>query len=196
MNITNGTVTYSRTVKPADYEGKTGTVELSFVLEDGDDAEKVLATVGNMAKARALALVDIQPKTAATTATAEKQPTKEAAAAAINAEDEAKKAAAAKAKADKAAAAKAAKEAEAAKTKEADDLTTFDEDAAPAPEITDKALTEAMTAKMLKLKEKHGGAAPVKIKELIAKFVEPPKKSADIPQNARPEFLKKLEALE
>ena len=33
------------------------------------------------------------------------------------------------------------------------------------------------------------------VKALIAKFVEPPKKSHDIPQNLRHDFLKKLEEL-
>jgi hypothetical protein len=41
----------------------------------------------------------------------------------------------------------------------------------------------------------HGGAAPTMIKALINTFVEPPKKSHDIPQTSRAEFLRKLAEL-
>ena len=56
-------------------------------------------------------------------------------------------------------------------------------------------MSAAMNKKVGELKVVHAGAAPKLVKELINKFVEPPKKSHDIPQNLRAEFLKKLEAL-
>ena len=58
------------------------------------------------------------------------------------------------------------------------------------------ALSSAMNRKVADLKGKHGGAAPKLIKELINKFVEPPKKSHDIPQNLRGQFLAQLAALQ
>lgn len=77
-----------------------------------------------------------------------------------------------------------------------EDLESFDEDAAEAqPEITDTDLSTAMNRKVAELKPKHQGAAPKLIKDLINTFVEPPKKSHDIPQNLRAQFLTKLKAL-
>ncbi len=208
MVITNGKIIYSRTVRPADYEGKTGTVELSFTLDEGEDYKAAMAEVSLAAKERALAMVDIAPKRATDMPKSDdlgggsKGPSKEVAAAALNAADEkAAKAAAKAAKAAEAAeaAATAAKAAEATKTITAqvdDDLGEFNEDAAESqPEITDAELSTAMNKKVAELKPKHAGAAPKLIKELINTFVEPPKKSHDIPQAQRSLFLKKLAEL-
>jgi len=50
--ITNGTVTYERTVRPADFESKKASVSLSFTVEeDGSDPAVVTATVMGMAMA-------------------------------------------------------------------------------------------------------------------------------------------------
>mgnify|MGYP001558846708 CR=1 FL=1 len=40
MQITNGKVSFTRSVKPADYEKKEATVELSFVIAEEDNPEK------------------------------------------------------------------------------------------------------------------------------------------------------------
>lgn len=45
FTITDGTVSYTRTVKPADYEGKTPVVKLSFTVAEGSDPEAVVAKV-------------------------------------------------------------------------------------------------------------------------------------------------------
>jgi hypothetical protein len=41
--VTNGRVSYKRTVQPADYESKVAECEFSFQLEEDDDAAKVAA---------------------------------------------------------------------------------------------------------------------------------------------------------
>ncbi len=51
MNITNGTVTYGRTTKPADYESKKAEVVLSFEIEEGADAAAATTKVFDMAVA-------------------------------------------------------------------------------------------------------------------------------------------------
>lgn len=58
--ITSGRVVYSRTVQPADYESKRGEVELSFVLEDGEEAADAVRAAGAIARAEALALIGIK----------------------------------------------------------------------------------------------------------------------------------------
>lgn len=45
FTVTNGTIEYTRTRKPADYEGQTPKVSLSFTVADGSDPEKVVAKV-------------------------------------------------------------------------------------------------------------------------------------------------------
>lgn len=57
MNITNGQVEFERVTRPADFESKRAKVVLSFAIADGEDAEAVVANVGEMAKRRALTLV-------------------------------------------------------------------------------------------------------------------------------------------
>lgn len=51
MTITNGTVEYERTVRPADFESKKAKVSLSFAVEDGSDPAPVVAKVMDMAVA-------------------------------------------------------------------------------------------------------------------------------------------------
>jgi hypothetical protein len=211
MQIIGGKVSFKRSFQPEQYGSKGADVEISFSLTEGEQLGDQLDKIGAMVKAKALELCGIKteknanapadvaaaakPMTAtevtertnaAVKETVEKIGAKEAAAAAITAKE--------KAKAEKAP--KPEKTTEAAPAKPADDFSEFDEDAAESqPEITQDQMTTAMNRKVAELKEKHGGAAPTMIKALINTFVEPPKKSHDIPQNLRAEFLKKLEAL-
>ena len=79
---------------------------------------------------------------------------------------------------------------------EGEDFGEFNEDADEnQPEITDMDLSTALTHASGRLKAVHGGKTGMVLKALINTFVEPPKKSHDIPQKLRASFLKKLEAL-
>lgn len=62
MNITNGTVTFERTIRPADFESKKASVTLSFALDadgkDGDGGEAI-DRVGDLARHHALNMLGI-----------------------------------------------------------------------------------------------------------------------------------------
>ena len=49
FQVTNGTIEYSRTVRPADYEGKTPKVSLSFTVAEGSNPEAVTRQVMGIA---------------------------------------------------------------------------------------------------------------------------------------------------
>ena len=57
MVITNGSITFERNRKTADYEGKKASVTLSFLIPEGEDAEAAAARVGQLAMNRALMMV-------------------------------------------------------------------------------------------------------------------------------------------
>lgn len=218
--ITGGEVSYGRTMKTGDFENKRVDVKLSFSVEEGEDHTAILQAAAREAHDKAHAMLGVKkpdpPAEPAAKTSVPVTPTKEEAVATATAKaDNLVKARAAKA-------AKVEKEvlfehggnpnalgetpADGSlpaglkrtdpKAEPVEDL-GFDEDAIESqPEITDAALSTAMNRKVAVLKAKHAGAAPTLIKALINTFVEPPKKSHDIPQNLRGEFLKKLEALE
>jgi hypothetical protein len=212
--ITGGEITYGRTVKTGDYENKRVDVKLSFTVDDGEGHEAIVTAVAKEAHDKAHAMLGIALKTvAATTDVGAATSAKTLAANNLNAADAdkakvdgrskaakeavaAKEAAAAKKAADEAAAKAKAEPEKSVEEQVGEDLGGFDEDAVESqPKITDAALSAAMNRKVAELKPKHQGAAPKLIKELINTFVEAPKKSHDIPQNLRGQFLKKLEAL-
>lgn len=60
--VTSGRVVYSRTVQPAQYESKRAEVELSFVIEDGEDLEAAAREVGEAARRQNLGLLGIKSK--------------------------------------------------------------------------------------------------------------------------------------
>lgn len=63
MTVTNGTVEYARTTRPADFESKQAKVTLSFNIEDGSDTGAVVANVFDLAVAevhRRLGLAPVQ----------------------------------------------------------------------------------------------------------------------------------------
>lgn len=79
MNITNGQVEFERVTRPADFESKRAKVVLSFAIADGEDAEAVVANVGEMAKRRALTLVgELNPAQARKEQTVASRPPKAA----------------------------------------------------------------------------------------------------------------------
>lgn len=106
MSITGGSVTYGRTVQPAQYESKKAEVTIHFAVEDGaSDAaiEEVKAKAATMAQQTALELVGMAAEAKPTTGKRTSKPAaepkpevkaegnKEAAAAKMNAADAAKK---------------------------------------------------------------------------------------------------------
>lgn len=188
--ITGGSVKYGRTCKTGDFENKRVDVELTFLVAEGEDHAAVLQQVAKEAHNKAHAMLGIKTATAKAETPTDPKPApaqrglkgKEAAAASMNARDTTKL------KVTPSPAEIAA---------EGEDFGEgFNEDAPETqPEITDVALSAAMNRKAADLKPAHGGAAPKLIKALINTFVEPPKRSHDIPQNLRAEFLKKLDAM-
>ena len=212
--ISGGAVTFGRTVNLGDYNSKKAEVMLTFALDEGEAADAVIEEVAREVMTKCLAMVGVGapaiPKTAPRPMTAladdgaraeAAEGVKEAAAAALTAKEKAEAKERAKAantakkpSLDIPESLKREPEKTAAPAKVEEDP-GFDEDAAELPEVTQDQLTSAMNRKVAELKGAHGGAAPTMIKALIAKFVEPPKKSHDIPQNLRHDFLKKLEEL-
>lgn len=212
MQITGGRVSFSRTVKPADYESKAATVELTFLVEEGEDHDPVLQAIGSIVQAKALELVGLKPagngSAGAPRATKPAGKTKadlEAeAAAALGGNPTSGKAAKTppKAAAPKTGAAISTGEPrgeadgsahDAASvedvTSAADPAAIGDDDlmsAAPA-EITDADLTSRITQHNAKIKN------PVAIRQLIGKYVKAPGQARDIPQDKRAAFLAELE---
>lgn len=220
MQITGGKISFKRSFQPEQYGSKGAEVEISFLLAEGEEIGNKLDAVGVMVKGKALELCNLKTEakanvpadveTAKTSVPVTGQ--KETAAAALNAKDTTETVAKAGkgnqggkkeplGKVDASGIPEGLKRTAENKVKEVEaegeDLgEAFDEDAAESqPEVTDLMLASAATRKVAALKEKHAGKAPVLVKELITKFVAPPKKMADIPQNLRQEFLKKLEEL-
>lgn len=62
MFISNGSVTFGRTVKPADYEGKKVEVTLAFAIAEGEDAENAIASVSVIAHDRAMVMLMMPDK--------------------------------------------------------------------------------------------------------------------------------------
>ena len=207
MQITGGSVTFSRTVQPAQYESKKAEVTLTFTLDEGatlDTAQTFLAEVSNVAKTRALN--DIGLKVAAT---ASVEPTAAPVGLKGNVvdEDRPKSTRGPKSKAEK----EAAKVAEIAKINQADPLDLepqrdtvaeaaneaqeaagSDADAdllesSPPPQpVTDKDMMDAVSKKMTDTGNSKA------IKDIRSKYVQPPLGIKDIPQNKRPAFLEDL----
>ena len=205
--ITGGEVSYGRTMKTGDFENKRVDVKLSFSVEDGEDHTAILQAAAKEAHEKAHAMLGVKPAVKPVEPLAEpvkavEQPVKgkpgpKPKEKVTEAVDDGRIPEGLRRGVDPLAKI-VDEDRPGAKKLAADDGEElgFDEDAAEAqPEITDAALSTAMNRKVAVLKDKHQGAAPKLIKELINQFVEPPKKSHDIPQKLRPEFLKKLEAL-
>lgn len=196
MQVTNGTITYRRSIRPADFETKDATVVLSFTVEDGEKVETVMEAVAKLAQERALVMVGLKPSAGAVrpaAAPAAGEPAsrtvpggKEAAAASLNAKDQ------------------AVKKPPGVKTKEVEpqiavnpedrrDPEQVDDpalDLEDGPEITDAALIDEIKAVNKKINK------PPEIKALIWKYVgKTPSQSAQIPKEKRAAFLEELKKL-
>jgi hypothetical protein len=215
--ITGGTITFGRTVQPAQYESKKAEVQLAFSAPDGGAVtEDQISAVFEMAQAKCLEILGLQAAPKKTSVPTTPKPTE---ASKTGAGVEEAKVVATKTKADLEAeqAAKLAKpKTEAKKPPKAkvveDDLmgdvdAPANEPVAPdddldgdilgpvdsAPEITDEELTSAITKHNAKIKN------PVAIKQLIRGMFPSDTKEVvqarSIPQAKRQEFLDKLIAL-
>lgn len=200
--ITGGSVVFSRTVKPADYEGKKAEVTITFVMAENEtraQAQAMLDGAAAMAQTKALELVGLKPAKPAAAEPAE--PENPAFKNVVDADrpgakrgpgrpPKAQQAPAAEPQEDPLAGAEAEsanEAAEAAQHADADaDLLTGA--ATPQP-ISDKEILDAVTKKMAEI---NNGPA---IKAVREKFVQTPKGVRDIPQEKRKEFLEELAKL-
>lgn len=62
MNVTNIRVSFSRQVRPADYENANAHVEFAAVVDEGEDHSAVAAELLSLARRQALAAVGRAPK--------------------------------------------------------------------------------------------------------------------------------------
>lgn len=192
MQITNGTVAFSRVVKVEDYGvNKKADVSLTFSLDEGDDAQAALDHVGRLVMARVGAMLDgkapaplNQSLTAPNTAEPEKPVQRKL-------RQSPAKIAAAVEKASNPNASEQVDIEDVIPAADAAAVDDFDLPVEPVKEITDVDLKDAAGRKNAQLKD------PVKIRALIASFGEPgkPFQMCEIPQPKRQEFLDKLKAL-
>lgn len=191
IQITNGVVKYERNIKTADFEGKKASVELSFNVPDGEEAEHHAAHVGAMAIRHAHAILGLEKSqtapaenpTAAAPAKAEAAPATKPAPAAKG------KAKAAKKAVDPASVEEEDPEDDSSNSGEGlDDLFGLNE--APA-EITDKALNDAVQKQQDAVKN-----APA-IRKLLNEFgiKTPPGRLIDLEQSKRADFIAKLQLI-
>ena len=215
--ITGGSVTFGRTVQPAQYESKKSEITLTFAVaeDDGDViAQNMLNLVSKIAQEKALELVGLkvasaptakvealpegkveQPNPALNKIVDEDRPgskrgpkPKKPAEAEKPTEDPLAPAEAAAEADNEAAAHKAAMAKANAEIADADSDLLGGAEAAPQP-VSDKELMDAVTKKMAEI-----NSGP-KIKEVREKFVTSPKGIRDIPQDKRAEFLVELAKL-
>lgn len=224
MQITNGRVIFTRTIRPADFEKKEASVELSFTIAEGESPDAAIEQAARTAQEKALQMVGLKPSTppiqgpgspgyrsGGDEAAKAQDETKERAAAALNAADpkpdgrrgprKPPTVPAVAQKPDPAAVNDVQTSADAMKEQhaQADAAAVTDEDLlgpGTVPEITDQDIQKYITQKNGELIKTIGQESPVKIRKLIVEFVGgPPKGSRDIPQPRRQEFLDKLKAL-
>jgi len=196
MPITNGTIKYGRTVKTGDFENKRADVEFSMSFDPEDDVDARVKDTAALATFHLNRILGIKQAEAAKASVPEapkrgpgRPPKAEPAPAPLGEADASGIPAGLKREPPKSE--------EPAKVEQADELAEFvEDDPASQPDVSDAELSSAMNRKVAELKPKHLGAAPKLIKELINKFVEPPKKSHDIPQNLRHKFLEDLAKLQ
>lgn len=188
--ITGGTVSFRRVVQPAQYESKEASVNLSFVVDEGSSQEVVhdmLEAVAQTARTKALEMVGLRPagdsaSTSAPVAVKETKPPRTRKAAAEtrqiseNPED----------RQDPLAGAGAGTQKPPEPVQTVGDPDGLDLE--PAKDITDKDLSDAVTAWVNKHKN------PQKVKDLRSQYVAAGASLRDIPQDKRAEFLAKLEA--
>ena len=213
VQVTNGTIKYGETRKIADYENKTGHVELSFNIAEGQDPHEAIETVHMMAKEHLHAMLHGTKRSDVSPA---KEPTAAKAPAAKAVKATAKPAAnpvaeqpAAKPTVDPAAVsdnmppvpAALRREKPAAATVEEPTAVSAEEedidallglgDAPAAKEITDKELTDA--TQKCQSANKNAPAIHKAIRECGVK--SPPGRIIDIPQDKRQTYLDLLKEI-
>jgi hypothetical protein len=184
--LTNGRVVYLRRIKTGDYEHKEATVELSFILDPGD-AEAEIARVGELARARAEAMVSGRPQ-ATETPRAAKPPTVAPKVAEPKPEPPTVAPKVAEPKPEPKP--EPPKVADVSGMDDIGDPTDVSEVIEAAP-ISDVKLVEHITHINAKVKN------ALAVRAIIAQFAgPPPKRSSDIPQDKRAAFLDMLNALQ
>lgn len=212
--ILGGTVTYGRTINLGDYNSKKAEATIGFSVEDGGSIDEASA----VAVAKVNELLNITPAKAVTVLAAPLERFTTTALAPKETHDAAgiKEANAGKLEAEKRKPGRPPKVTPAAEApKPVDDEfpetdkpqistgeerkgpedTAGDEWGAEAPAVTDLDLTSKINHKNGELRKVHGDAAAPKIRQLIGKYVTPPKQARDIPGEARAKFLEDLAAL-
>lgn len=200
MTITSGSVEYTRTIKTGDYENAKASVRLDFNVAEGADHTKTMATAAAQAHAKAHEMlglkVDRVAQTLAAMPPAPAQPALPSPAAVPLTGTEGPpdrrkpgRPAGSKNKPDPAPAAAADVELPEADDGLADILGEEPPERPPVKEVTDKELTEAITAVNARIKN---AAA---IRAVIGEFIAPPGKASQIEQSKRAEFLAKLNGL-
>lgn len=198
MQVTNGVIKYGETRKIADFESKTASVELSFMVNEDEDADYSTDFVGNMVHRHFANMIGMKtagvspvastakPAAGKTAAKAPKIPTTPAA-------DKP----AAKSTADTSALVEEP-EAPAAATKEEapedyglDDLMGGDAPHPHVKEITDKELADS--TQQCQAKNKNGLAIRKALNDCGVKH--PPGRIIDLPQEKRQEYLDKLKEI-
>lgn len=205
--IIGGKISYSRTVRPADFESKNALVELSF---EGDPSDADLDGILNRASTHVHATLGLKPR--ATEPMAEKPRTSKKPPTTVSVSAEEVAARVASNKAD--AAAEVVDEPQIRKSPEnrvdpaakaeMPDIPAALDRTKPEPadslddilgletpkEISDADLTSEVTKKNAAIKN------PIAIKGLVKKFAgDPPKGLRDVPQDKRADFLVELKAL-
>lgn len=200
MQIVQGKVSYTRTVRPADFESKSATVELTFSVEDGaPDAQvrEFLDTIGSQAQAKAQEMVGEKAPARSTQPRQDKPAAKEPTKAAEVTVPVADKAPT-KTKADLEKEALAAAGSSATTVDAALNIQATPEDRKdPADvedlmspvetkQVTDEELLDAVTKTNARIKNS------VAIRELIGRYVAKPKVARDMTQEQRTAFLIEL----
>lgn len=179
--INGGIVRFEKNVKTGDYESEKAIAELSFTVEENEDADAVFDRAAELAQNKVLSMLG--KKVAAKAAPAADTPAKPAGKVPAKGKNKADLEAEAKKPAEVAPPAPPA-EPEAAPEED------WGGGAEAAPPMSDKELVEAISAHNAKIK------SPAKIKELIAKFAgNPPKGAKDIPAEQRAKFVAELHEL-
>lgn len=177
-SITGGTVSYSRTVKISDYEPKKAEVTLSFGVDEGEDVEKILGYVSNLALAQTHKIlglkVSVETVAAAVSQTKATAANGKAAAAIVTAEE----------------VRQAEKPQISTGGERVDPAQVVDEIIEDTPPVTDAMLTDAAKTTNKKIND------PVRIKALRDKYAgKSPSILSEIPKEKRKEFLHELAKL-
>jgi hypothetical protein len=202
-HITGGSVTFGRTIQPAQYESKKSEVTVTFAVAENEtraQAQALLDGAASMAQTKALELVGLKPAKVepkveepkadplAKVVDEERPGSKRSPGRPPKAAEKPPETPAEDPLALAESTAEAANEAaEAAQHKDADEDLLAGA-AAPQP-ISDKEILDAVTKKMAEI---SNGPA---IKAVREKFVQTPKGVRDIPQEKRKEFLEELAKL-